>query len=47
MSYRPTVYVNPVFEEMERVFGLETDTHRKRPAMSRPVRPQKRTSLYR
>ena len=28
MSYRPAHYANPIFEEMERIFGLDEDLKR-------------------
>ena len=28
MSYQPAHYANPIFEEMERIFGLDEDLER-------------------
>jgi hypothetical protein len=28
MSYQPARYANPIFEEMERIFGLDEDLER-------------------
>jgi hypothetical protein len=42
MSYQPARYANPIFEEMERIFGLEEDLkrlangHRARPKQQEP-----------
>ena len=41
MSYQPARYANPIFEEMERIFGLDEDLRRLAKGLqARPKQPE-------
>ena len=43
MSYQPARYANPIYEEMERIFGLDEDLQRHSCRLVRtPPKPRER-----